>query len=172
MVEVKTFDTMSYLKSGTKIDEEKVTSKAKKLIKGAAGLFITIFTGIFSAIISVGGGNIIVAFLSFSVIILSCVFLYFYIKSRTENTQLRKDTLSMAKKQVENVDYLTDHFKGEITKTMHNLEERYSNTIVGLTCQLNDLIKEMCDEREKLHTLIMVMTTDSTNGMEHMTTEV
>lgn len=176
VMDVNTFDTMQYLKDTTNLDEEKITTNAMKIAKGVVGLFVSIFTALFGITISQAGNNVITALLSFAVILLSVIFLYFYIQSRRENSQLKKDQLSMAETQVKNVDYLTKHFKTEITRTMNSLEQtletRYSDTITGLTCQLNDIIKEMCEERDKLHTLIAVMTTDPINGIESMTTEV
>ena len=78
----------------------------------------------------------------------------------------------MAKTQKAIAQTMEDHFVVELKRAMNNIEVRYSDTITGLTCQINDLVREMCEERDKLHTLFTVMTTEYTNGIEDMTTEV
>lgn len=170
MIDESKVTPLEILREKTELSEDNVTSNAKKIAKGIVGIVLTLFTGFFGTFVS-QAGSFSTAFLAFGLVVLSSVFLYFYIKSRKEVTVLKSDQLAMAKSHLNVVDTLNDHFKIEIQKSMKNLEDLYSDTIIGMTSQITDLIKAMSDERDKLHTLMMVMTTDATNGIENMTTE-
>jgi hypothetical protein len=173
-IDLKQTQPLEVLREKFTGDAEQITRRtAKDIFIGGLKGFLVIFGSIFGAIITSDAVqiNLIMALLLFGFISLSGLFLYFSRKDKTVIHQLRRDQLIMAKTQNTIVDTMETDFKIRLDTAMTNIEQLYGDTILGLTNQINDLIREMCEERDKLHTLITVMTTDYSNGADFMTTE-
>lgn len=153
-------------------------------VGGLKGIMVA-FGSFFGAIISsdIIKVNWLVVLLLFAFIGMAGYFLYDKKKDQKENKKLIKrvsvledDMVVMAKTKVEIVDIMEEDFSSRLDKSMTFLEKtiegRYSDTIVGLSCQVTDLIKQMGEERDKLHLLITSLTTETDNGIGNMTTEV
>lgn len=146
---------------------------AKSVLIGGLKGFLILFGSFFGAIITSDAVQVdfIISLLLFAFMGMSALFLYFNRQDKKEIKILKEDQVIMARTQVGMVDTMENDFVSRLNQAMTNIEGNYSDTIIALSCQINDLVKATIEEKQKIHYLLNMMTTEDMNGVEQMTTE-
>lgn len=158
---------IEYLKERADPPDPDIMITAKGIIKALPKIMAFIIGGIFG---SIAANDAIFHDIRFAIGVFICFLLsggilFFGNNLRKEKQVHNEDMKVMAQSQVEIVETLNDHFKIKITETMQelkiNLEIQYSDTIRGLSDQINNLVAAMIEEKEKIHIMLNMMTTDN-----------